>query len=94
MEQECIPVGCILPTHYCTGGIHDRDPPWTETLCTETPGQRPPLDIDPSRQRPPRRRSPWTETPLDRERPPGTETPPPGTETETCPVDRQTPVKT
>ena len=58
-KQECIPVGCVPPTIYHTGGS-----PWTETPLTETP-----LDRDPSRQRPPDRdpldRDPWTETPLD-----------------------------
>ena len=49
MEQECIPVGCVLPALYRTGvGLHDRDPP----------GQRPPVDKDP----PPRDTSVWTET--------------------------------
>ena len=26
-EQECIPVGCVLPTLYHIGGLPDRDPP-------------------------------------------------------------------
>ena len=49
MKQECIPVGCVPPTHNCTGvsltetptpdrDPLDRNPPWTETA----PGQRPP----------------------------------------------------
>ena len=37
--QECIPVGCVPPALYRTGGLPDRDPsPWTET----PPGQKPP----------------------------------------------------
>ena len=53
-KQECIPVGCVLPTLYHTRGLPDRDPPS--------------LDRDPPGQRPLNRDSPWTETP--RQRPP------------------------
>ena len=49
-EQECIPVGCIPPTHYHMGGLHDRDPP-----------DRDPLNRDPFTETP--QQSPWTETP-------------------------------
>ena len=41
-KQECIPVGCVPPAHYCTGGLclgglPDRDLlPWTETPRMET----------------------------------------------------------
>ena len=75
-EQECILIRCILPIHYCTGGISltepllDRDQPgqrcpgqrspWTETPFTETPPGH----------RPPGQRLPWTVTPLDSD-PPG-----------------------
>ena len=58
-EQECMPVGCILPAHYHTErGVSltetplDRDPPWTETPRTETPPDRDP-PRDPRGQRPP-----------------------------------------
>ena len=64
-QQECIPVGCVLPALYCRGGLpdggsHAQRPPQTET----------PMDSD----------TPWTETlprqilPLDRTPPPWTET--------------------
>ena len=47
--QECIPVGCIPPAHYRTGGSHDRDTPDKE------PPDRDPLDRDPpDRDRPDR----------------------------------------
>ena len=41
IKQECIPVGCVLPAHYCMGVLPDGGPQ-TETL----PGQRSPLDRD------------------------------------------------
>ena len=45
--QGCIPVGCVPPALYCTGGLPDGDPPgWGSPSC---PGQRP-LDRDPSRR--------------------------------------------
>ena len=59
--EESIPVGCIPPTLYRSGGgvslvrdPLDREPPWTETPWTETP-----LDRDLHGQRtPPRPRPP------------------------------------
>ena len=71
-KQEFIPVGCVPPFRYRTGGLcrgegglPNRDPP----------GQIPP-DIDPAGQRPyprtdtPRQRPRWTETlPQDRDPP-------------------------
>ena len=51
LEQECIPVACVLPSRYCMGR-----PPWTETPWTGT------LWIKPPGQRPPGQRPPWTET--------------------------------
>ena len=40
-KQECIPVGCVPPALYCTGGLPDRDPPaWTETLLDRDPLNR------------------------------------------------------
>ena len=63
--EESIPVGCIPPTLYRSGGgvsldrdPLDREPPWTENA----PGQRPP----------------WTETSMDRD-PPDRDLPPGGT---------------
>ena len=54
-EQECIGVGYVPPARNHTGGIPDREQPWTET-----PGQRPPLDRD----------SPLDRDPMDRQSPP------------------------
>ena len=91
-QQECIPVGCVPPAHYCTGWCPwqtpldrnplDRDPPGQRPLWTETPhspGKRPP------RHRPPKQ-IPWTkttqtETALDRD----LQTETPLTETENLP---------
>ena len=44
-EQECIPVGCVPPARYHTGGLPDRDTPGAETSPPdrEPPGQRHPL---------------------------------------------------
>ena len=80
MEQECIPVGCILPTHYCTGGYPwqrppmDRDPLYRDPRTETTPGHRPfqaetpqaeiPLDRDPPGQR----ETPWDRDPPSRDR--------------------------
>ena len=92
-KQECIPVGCVPPARYRTGGLchgdpPDRDPPWTETPQTETPLDRDlsdtdPLDTDPLRQRPPGQRPPGMETPR-------TETPSLRAETEDVPPHGQT----
>ena len=43
-KQECVPVGCVQPARYRTGGLADRDPPGQRSPPrTETPsGQRPP----------------------------------------------------
>ena len=75
-KQECIPVRCVPPARYRTGGLHDRDPPGQRPPWTETHLDRDPLDRDPPRQRPPRQRSarqrhPWMETPPWTEIPPG-----------------------
>ena len=81
LEQECIPVGCILPGLYFIGegGFSDRP-----RLHGQLParGQRPPcgqtlLDRDPNtpRQRSPGQRSKPQETPLDRDPLKWTETP-------------------
>ena len=60
-QKHHIPIGCILPALYCTGGLPDR-PPWTETPWTESP----------PRQRPPSgQRAPPERDPLDRDPPPG-----------------------
>ena len=59
-KQEYILVECVPPALYHTGGLPDRDFPWTETPWIETPLQ---TWI-------PQTETPWTETPLDRE-PPG-----------------------
>ena len=50
-QQQCIQVGCVLPTHYRSvgGGLPNRDPPGRQPLGTELP--------------PPRQRPPWTEEP-------------------------------
>ena len=56
--KECIPVGCVLPTRYSMGGLHDRYP----SPDRDPPGQRPPrmgTPQDSSEQRP---RLLWTET--------------------------------
>ena len=64
IKQECIPVGCVLPARYRTGGLLDRDRPWTET-----PLERLPLDRDPPLgQRPPHRQRPRS-PPVDRQTP-------------------------
>ena len=55
------------------------------------PPDRAPPDRDPPGQRPPWTETHWTKNPLDRE---PLDRDPPGMETETTPVDRQTPVKT
>ena len=47
-EQECIPIECVTPALYRTGGLPDRDPPWTET--PPTPRQTPSPDRDPPGQ--------------------------------------------
>ena len=69
-EQECIPVGCVLPALDLT-----RPSYWTETPHqTETPPpDRDPLDRDP----------PWIETPHQTETP-QTEIPLPRGQTNTC----------
>ena len=51
-KQECIPVRCVPPARYRTGGLHDRDPPGQRPPWTETHLDRDPLDRDPPRQRP------------------------------------------
>ena len=68
--QECIPVGCVPPTHYHSGGLclgalpfspedpPGRRPPWTETPRTKTQLNRDPPDRDRPGQRPPRQRPP------------------------------------
>ena len=59
-QQECIPVGCVLPALYRRGGSTCQGVP-----CTENPPDRDPMDSD----------TPWTETlprqrlPLDRNPP-------------------------
>ena len=60
IKRECIPVGCVPPARYRTGGLSNRDP------LDRDPLGRDPLDRDPS---------PWTRTPPSGQRPPGTETP-------------------
>ena len=73
MEQECIPVGCVLPARYCMETETSRDPkarePLDKALHKEIPldrdpplGQRPPLDRDPPGQRLP----PWTKNALSK----------------------------
>ena len=45
-KQKCIPVGCLPPARYRTGGLclPYRDSPWTETSLDRDPlGQRPPI---------------------------------------------------
>ena len=67
-EQECIPVGCVLPARYCTEG---QTPP------TEIPLDRDPQTETPQdRDTPPGQRSPGTETPTQEPPPPG-QIPPP-----------------
>ena len=39
LKQECIPVGCVLPTRNRVRGLPDRDPPDKDPPC---------LDRDPS----------------------------------------------
>ena len=64
-EQECIPVGCVPPACYCTGGSlfrgvsGQRTLCWTGTLWIETPPwtESPPPDRDLLD-----RDLPWTET--------------------------------
>ena len=76
IKQECIPMGCVPPTLYCTRGVSvqgvslNRDPPprqrspWHRIPFE----QRPPQDRDPPRQRLPWHRTPFGETPpQDRE---------------------------
>ena len=72
-EQECIPVGCIPPAHYHTGGSPwdppGQRPPWT----SRDPPNRdpppldrdpPPPDRDPSGQKLPRTEThPWKQIP-------------------------------
>ena len=70
-KQECIPVGCIPPAHYCTGG--------GGVSHMETPPDRDPPDRDPPGQRPPWTETPWTETLHWTETKPWTETPCTGT---------------
>ena len=68
-EQECIPVECVPPTRYHTGGLPNRDP-YTETS-RQRPPDRDPLDRDPLDREtpwietlpPPGKRLPWTKTP-------------------------------
>ena len=96
-KQECIPVGCIPPTCYHTGGSLWQRPPGQRPLERGPPGQRPSGQRLPGQRPPwietcdkdhldrdPRRETSQTETPLDRD-PPLTETPlghrPPQTET-------------
>ena len=75
-QQECIPVGCVPPTHYHMGGLCLGVP--------QTPPGRDLLDRDPQTETP-RQRTPWTMTsppgqrpqPLDRDPTPWTETPSP-----------------
>ena len=79
-QQECIPVGCVPPALYRTGGLPNRDPP-----DRDPPGQRPcwketplPPDRDPPGQTPRTETPLWTETPPGQaplERDPPTETP-------------------
>ena len=59
-KQECIPVGCVPPTHYHTGGLCLGALPFSPE---DPPGQRPPG------QRPNWTETPQTETALDRDRP-------------------------
>ena len=82
MEQECIPVGCVLPVRYCMGCLPNRDPPDRDPQRSprkRTPLDRDPLDKDlhkeilldrdPPGQRPPLDRDPpWTETPLSKDK--------------------------
>ena len=35
--QQYIPVGCVLSTLYCRGGLPDRDPPETDPLNRDPP---------------------------------------------------------
>ena len=66
IKRECIPVGCVPPARYRTGGLSNRDPPGQRPSGQRPSGQRPPgqrplpLDTDPSL---------WTETPRDRDPP-------------------------
>ena len=43
-KQECIPVGCVLPTRYQDTPLDreppDRDPPDRDPLDRDSPGQR------------------------------------------------------
>ena len=58
-KQECIPVGCVPPAHYCKG-----------VSLTETPPDRDPLTESPPDRKPLGQRAPQTEThPLDRDLP-------------------------
>ena len=75
IRQECIPVGCVQPALYHTGGLPDRTsldreqrPPSTETTCPD----RDPLGQRPPGQRPSGQRTetPWTETPHTETHPP------------------------
>ena len=54
-EQECIPVGCILPTAVAIWGVSTRHPPEQACLLEQTPWIRPHLGADPPAADPPAR---------------------------------------
>ena len=70
--QECIPVGCVPSTCYCTReGVSLTDPPSRQRSPLDCPGQRHPLNRDlPWTETPPGHRPPLDRDPLDRN-PPG-----------------------
>ena len=58
IKQECIPVGCVPPTLYCTRGVSlDRDPPDRDSPLDKDPLTQNPLWTDPP-ETPPRQRLP------------------------------------
>ena len=57
-KQESIPVGCVPPALYHTGGSSWQRLPWTETPLNRDPLDRDPLDRDPLDRDP----SLWTES--------------------------------
>ena len=87
-DPERIPVRCVPPAHYSTGGcpgVFLTETPRTENPWTETPPDRDPCILD---------RDPLDRDPLDRipgQRPLGqgpTKTETPKTETETLPCEQ------
>ena len=54
IQQECIPVECVLPALYRTGGSPWQRPPWTKTsMDRNPPGQKPPGQRPPGQGTPP-----------------------------------------